>query len=156
MFEKLQEAPSFFRHKRLTTPGVAAILALGLAALPAAATAQDQGGTVSFTASQWRQGVSVYKQSCAGCHGGRLQGMLETPALKGDKFQADWFGKPVSELYTFLSTNMPLTAPGSLEPKQYAAVTAYILKENGIEAGDQELPTDASKMTGTLPAPASK
>ncbi len=48
---------------------------------------------------------------------------------------------------------MPSGRPGSLEPATYAALTAYILQENSIVAGEVALPSDARQLASmTVPA----
>jgi hypothetical protein len=50
----------------------------------------------------------------------------------------------VSQLRTVVTQTMPLTAPGSLKPDENAAVMAYLLSYNCVQAagsGQQEFPT---------------
>lgn len=146
----------------LTIIGIAAVLGASAmvgpsfaqqAAAPAAAPAA--GTPVAYPAAQARQGGLIATDHCATCHGDTLGGLQETPALVGASFHADFWGKPVSELYDFISTNMPLDAPGSLKPEEYAAVLAYILSKNDIPATDgaANLPGDSAALSAmTLPA----
>jgi hypothetical protein len=46
-------------------------------------------------------------------------------------------------LYTFLKTEMPFQAPGSLKEEEYWQLTAFLLRANAIDPGDQVL--DASR-----------
>jgi hypothetical protein len=39
---------------------------------------------------------------------------------------------------------MPKIDPGSLQPNEYAQVLAYMLKLNGLPAGQKELPADVA------------
>lgn len=122
-------------------------------ATPAAADqpAEAGGGDVpSFTAAQVRKGTAAYRDTCAGCHGMQLEGYQESPPLKGAAFDADWSGHTVEDFYQFISTSMPLTAPGSLTPDKYVAIIAYLLKEYGIKAGETELPSDPQKMANMV------
>jgi hypothetical protein len=41
--------------------------------------------------------------------------------------------------YRFMSTHMPLNAPGSLSKSQYLDVLAYLLAMNGYPSGPHEL-----------------
>jgi mono/diheme cytochrome c family protein len=76
-------------------------------------------------------GHQVYLTACASCHAEDLAGGTG-PALKGDVFLSHW-GAPHApkELFSRLRTSMPVGAPGSLTVEQYAAVTLYILGQNG-------------------------
>jgi hypothetical protein len=57
----------------------------------------------------------------------------------GAAFELRWFGRPLSELFGYLSNLMPKSAPGTLTEDEYVWVTAYILKLNGMPAGKVEL-----------------
>jgi mono/diheme cytochrome c family protein len=138
-------------------------LALGAIALVAALSlpvaaqqAPAAGKPVSFSASQARQGSLLYRDDCASCHGDRLNGALDAPPLAGQGFMAKFGGKPASELFAFVSTNMPQDRPGALSPKEYAEVVAFVLSKNGVEAGDQDLPSDPDALATmtVLAAPA--
>jgi mono/diheme cytochrome c family protein len=61
---------------------------------------------------------------CASCHGAQLQG-ISAPALTGSSFARAHVN--LSEARATVTTQMPLSAPGSLKPDQYAAIIAYLL-----------------------------
>jgi len=63
--------------------------------------------------------------------------------LAGDAFRASWSGKTLGELHEYVRTAMPLGAGGSLTDEAYAAVVAFLLAQNGVEAG--ELPFDPAQ-----------
>ncbi len=63
--------------------------------------AQSQGA-VTFTAAQATEGQSAYAQNCAGCHGQGLDDGEFAPPVKGTAFTAQWGGKSVGELLTFI------------------------------------------------------
>jgi mono/diheme cytochrome c family protein len=104
----------------------------------------------TYTAGQAKRGEKAYMESCSGCHGDQLdngQGDGAAP-LAGPAFSQGWSAKSLDELYTFTSTNMPANAPGTLSPETYADLVAFLLSKNGVAAGAQELPSDASKLKG--------
>lgn len=122
------------------------VLALaGLAALlaPSAAISVTRGGTARgvYTAVQADEGARVYLVRCAMCHGARLEGSVEVPALKG-KFVANWAGRPLGDLYDYMGRAMPQPAPGSLSPQDNARLLAYLLRANGAPEGRAALPAD--------------
>jgi mono/diheme cytochrome c family protein len=94
----------------------------------------------TYTDGQANTGAGAYKTNCESCHGDRLQGLLEAPALSGPRFSTDWRGGPVKDLYDYMAQYMPQDKPGKLPPETYAAITAFILKNNNIPAGTAELP----------------
>ena len=54
----------------------------------------------------------------------------------------DWADAPLSDLYEYVSTAMPLDKPGSLSAANYADIVAYLLKANGFPSGQSELGPD--------------
>jgi S-disulfanyl-L-cysteine oxidoreductase SoxD len=107
-------------------------------AAPAAKTAADG----IYTDAQASRGNDLYQNNCASCHGGSLQGEEENPPLSGNHFFTRFGGMPVSALFGFINTQMPLGQPGALGAQGNADVTAYILQTNKFPAGQSELPAD--------------
>jgi PQQ-dependent dehydrogenase (methanol/ethanol family) len=91
-----------------------------------------------FTTEQAARGKAFFTSSCASCHGTALQGGAG-PALAGANFFGNWGGKPLSALYAFEHSSMPLTSPGSLSQQEYADITAYLLEQNGFAPGSAPL-----------------
>jgi alcohol dehydrogenase (cytochrome c) len=119
--------------------------------VPAASQAQERA--LSFTASQAAAGQSAYQANCVACHGPELGGPLGKP-LKGPEFMQKYGGKSPAVLFEILRTTMPTGRPGSLDLPTYAALTAFLLRENAIVAGEQPLPSDAREL-GKMIVPAS-
>ena len=92
-----------------------------------------------FTEAQTDAGEAVYLTACASCHLTNFQGSGEAPALAGPDFLNSWGPQPVTELLELIAASMPPTAPGSLSDEEYAAVVAYLLSENGVEASETRL-----------------
>jgi mono/diheme cytochrome c family protein len=100
---------------------------------------------VSYTALQARAGSAVYRRYCLQCHGANLQGSAG-PAVAGTEFvttakRNKW---TLSDLRTTVFENMPFSNPGSLTPKQYANVMAFILASNCYPPGTQPFPQKPS------------
>lgn len=91
-----------------------------------------------YSDAQAERGRQQYLQHCSLCHAVSLQGNYETPELVG-QFMPDWGGGPLSDLYDYISTTMPLDHPGSLNADAYADIVAYLLKANGFPSGQSEL-----------------
>lgn len=131
------------------------LTAVAIALGQGSAAAGDETGVSSgvFTVEQAERGAEVFLASCAGCHGASLEGGFG-PRLAplGDH----WQGSTLGSLYGFVSTAMPFSAPGSLEPAQYADVLAFVLQQNGFAAGEAELAPDQEALEGfVIDAPAS-
>jgi polar amino acid transport system substrate-binding protein len=99
---------------------------------------------VPYTAAQARAGALVYRRACLQCHGADLQGSAG-PAVAGTDFLANanrnkW---TLRDLRTTVFENMPFSNPGSLTPKQYAGVMAFLLASNCYPAGAKPFPATA-------------
>ncbi len=94
----------------------------------------------AFTKEQAERGKAQYFAACASCHGVSMQGDGDIPELVGKSFLKRWGDQPVSALFTFATTQMPIGRPGSLGAQGYADVVAHILSTNGFPEGKQELP----------------
>jgi cytochrome c2 len=121
---------------------VALCLLLAAAAVPRAAGAQAAKSTTQgvYTLAQATKGRNVFNGACLGCH--------TTATHMGPAFELRWFGRPLAELYGYLSNLMPKSAPGTLTEDEYIWVTAYILKLNGMPAGKVELSSEPSWLKG--------
>jgi mono/diheme cytochrome c family protein len=98
-------------------------------------------GSAPYTPQQVARGGEIYSKECAVCHGASLQG-ISAPALTGSSFGRSHLN--ASQLRTVVTQTMPLTAPGSLKPDENAAVLAYLLSYDCVQAaggGQQEFPT---------------
>lgn len=96
-------------------------------------------GTVHFTAPQAARGHKDYVENCQRCHGPNLNDGEFAPALKGASFQATWKNQSPEALFSMIDSKMPPNAPGSLDSHTEADIVAFILQENGAQAGDDEL-----------------
>jgi mono/diheme cytochrome c family protein len=105
---------------------------------PTGGSPEKSFGSAPYTAAQVEHGRTVYTQQCALCHGTNLQG-TSAPALTGPGFGHSHLN--VSQLRTVVTQNMPLTAPASLTPEEYAAVMSYILSYDCVPpAGNGKVP----------------
>jgi mono/diheme cytochrome c family protein len=97
---------------------------VALAASTQKTAAAASVGTAPYTPQQVAAGATAYTQNCASCHGAQLQG-ISAPALTGASFARAHLN--LSQVRTTVVTQMPLSAPGSLKPDQYANIMAYLL-----------------------------
>ena len=123
------------------------------AAVPVAALAQAAKPAL-YTEAQANAGATVYAQTCAACHGSQLEGVA-APALKGAPFgdMANAQSLTVDTLLDVIANTMPQSDPGSLKPEEYAAVTAYILQQNGYPPGSAPLAKNAAGLKETKITP---
>lgn len=103
----------------------------------ASAQASGQPGVPElYTKVQAEQGRQIFDQKCVACHGENLQGMA-APSVAGNDFlqTAKRNGWTLAMIRYLVVNNMPLSAPSSLSPDQYASVLAYLLASNCYPAG---------------------
>jgi mono/diheme cytochrome c family protein len=104
-------------------------------------------GTVwdgAFTEAQATRAMSAFAANCADCH---VLGGVGDGQLVGTSFWEGYSQKTVGELLTFVRTNMPSGAEGTLSPSMYADLVALILRSNGLPPGSMELsPTTAGHL----------
>ena len=117
---------------------------LSLAAGTAAAQSRLSVWDGVYTDAQAERGHALYLQSCARCHGARLEGTFEIPPLVG-RFMPYWSGTTLDALFDYISTAMPLDHPGALGGSANADIVAFILKSNDIPSGSKELKADSLK-----------
>lgn len=119
------------RHLKTLFVATAALAAsTWIATLDVRAEQATNASAGVYTAAQAARGLTTYDSSCASCH--------ELSKFKGAEFTKAWTGKPLADLHTAV-LSMPMDAPGSLKPAEYAEILAYFLSINGYPAGQAEL-----------------
>lgn len=105
------------------------------------ARASTHVGATAFTAAQAHAGVAVYKQNCLSCHGANLQGVA-APAVAGTGFlkSVEGNGWTFADMRNLVTQQMPLNNAGTLSPKAYAEVIAFLLASNCYPAGKIAFP----------------
>jgi len=128
---------------------LAAAIALGLS-LPFRTTAASN--SITFTIAQQNAGEKTFETTCSPCHGAQLEGGAGPP-LTGHNFKilSSKIGATVSDIFTYMSTNMPMNNPASLSHQQYANIMAFILSKNGYRAGGAPLTFAAASASKAKP-----
>ncbi|HLH43092.1 MAG TPA: PQQ-binding-like beta-propeller repeat protein [Bryobacteraceae bacterium] len=125
-----------------------------LQAQPPAGAGRVPPGEALFTSAQAVAGKAAYQRNCANCHGASVDDSDSAPPLRGSAFLAKHAGKPAADLFTYVSTKMPLGNPGSLSGAEYAQIIAYVLQQNGYATGRREFASEAAALASvTIPAP---
>jgi S-disulfanyl-L-cysteine oxidoreductase SoxD len=101
---------------------------------------QEMQSTMSgvYSAPQAARGEETYMGVCVSCH---PAGTYKTAA-----FKASWKGRPLAELFDQIREKMPKNDPASLSQQEYIQVVAYLLKINGVPAGDADLAADGEAL----------
>jgi hypothetical protein len=125
----------------MRSPAVVLATAAAFAVFPGiAAVAEEPSRTTRdgvYTAEQAERGKERYKRDCAGCH--------PVDWYKGDVMR-QWDGAPLGNLYDLIVTTMPKNNPGSLKPREYVSLLAFILSLNDMPTGSEELPIPADDL----------
>lgn len=117
------------------------LLALLLTALPDAVSAQDSTRTTAdgvYTRAQADAGRDLFAYACQSCHAPTQH--------SGPPFQGKWFGRTLGDLFGYLRREMPQTDPGTMSDEEYAALTAYMMRINGMPTGNVPLAADSAAL----------
>jgi mono/diheme cytochrome c family protein len=95
--------------------------------------------------AQADEGREAFARHCASCHGADLSGGFGPRLVPLDPFV--YRDRPLSLPFTFMRTEMPFDAPGTLPDELYAAILAHVLRENGYPSGAAPLPADPDALT---------
>jgi mono/diheme cytochrome c family protein len=99
-----------------------------------------------YTDAQTPRGDSIYKATCAKCHGPELKGGDDGSPLAGDPFFVNWEGKPLAGLYDQIRNSMPPDNPKSIPRSQVADVVAFVLAQNHFPSGRTALTEDGDRL----------
>ena len=130
-------------YDRLARNSLPVFVAVFTVTLLAGLAAQGPAAKVTtkarvYSAAQAARGEQTYMNTCVSCH---------PPATyKGGVF-LNWQGRSMGDLLDFLMEKMPKNDPGSLSPKEYTQVMAFLLKINGMPAGQAELPSNPAALS---------
>jgi mono/diheme cytochrome c family protein len=126
--------------------GLAMILSVASAsAKPAHKASPPSTARGVYTEAQAAEGATLYQGACSLCHGANLMGTFEVPTLVG-RFVHNWSNGSVGALFDYVGRAMPQMAPGSLSSEDNAKIVAYLLKANGMPAGDKPLASDQAAL----------
>jgi mono/diheme cytochrome c family protein len=131
---------------------------------------KSAGGSAGgfYTEEQAERGKGYFRGACSMCHAADHtqtdkrdliappgRGFVAGPVhiqinLESDESFGRW--RNVGSLFNKIRTSMPLNDGGALSPESYAGMAAYLLRENGLPAGKEELKPDPETLMGyTIP-----
>jgi mono/diheme cytochrome c family protein len=123
-------------RSRLCWACVCCLFAVGASAFPALGT--QAPATVTYTPGQALAGQQEFARRCAECHLSQPDGSRRAPALSGAAFRSRWVDRRVRDLFVRMRDGMP---PIGVRPRGegYANILAFLLQENGQNAGARPL-----------------
>ena len=92
-----------------------------------------------YSAEQAERGRITYAGMCRSCH--------SMASHTGATFETWWKGRTVADLFAYTSTQMPKNDPGSLADEDYVKAIAYLMRVNGMPAGETPLPADSASLS---------
>ena len=110
--------------------GILVVLSLVAGCAKPPPTNQTPGGATFGSMSQ--SGQAVFASNCARCHGANGEGKTG-PALIGVNASIDKYNTGKG-LLDYISTAMPLNAPGSLSHQDYLEILSFLLVQNDFAA----------------------
>ena len=133
---------STFMRMRLATSLLRAACVLALATpsvMRAQAAPSSASGAAGEAARQLAVGEQWFRAACLECHAGGT--------LANADFRLKWSGRSAQDLLGHIRTTMPQNNPGSLTPGTYAAISAYLLKLNGMAVTTRLVASDSASLT---------
>ena len=121
-----------------------------IAAVSTGAPLQQSVWSGVYTEVQADQGTALYKVHCVTCHGDSLGGGEQVPALRGVSFGATWESVPLADLFDRMRKTMPPGKSGVVTRQEFASILAYVLKMNGMPAGDVALASDQTALASIM------
>jgi len=108
--------------------------------LPSISFAQQTVWDGVYTAAQARRGETAYMQYCVGCHKPDLLGI--EGAMKGEPFIERRREDNLETLFLDMKATMPRGNPGGLPDQTYSDIVSYLLQNNDMPSGTNELKPD--------------
>lgn len=110
---------------------------LTIVPITAALAAPRPAASISYTAQQASDGRFLYINQCAECHHGDMTGYYG-PALRDAQLSNIPWQTPKA-VYTYMIGHMPVGNSGALPQRDYLAIMAYIMQQNGMREGKRPL-----------------
>lgn len=111
-------------------------VSLPLRAQEAAAPADP----AALAARQVERGEQWFRAACLECHA--------IGAVSNPDFRLKWGGRSAHDLFDLVARTMPDGNPGSLSRGAYLAITAYLMKLNGMPVAPAPLAADSTTLGG--------
>jgi nitrate/TMAO reductase-like tetraheme cytochrome c subunit len=102
-----------------------------------------------YTVEQAAAGAKLFEQSCAACHGAKLEGG-GGPALSGATWKQSFGGAKLLRVWGEIKGPMADYAGATFTTQQSLDILAFLLQQNGLPAGNKPL-ENTRELSDTLP-----
>jgi quinoprotein glucose dehydrogenase len=102
-----------------------------------------------YIAEQATRGEQLYSEQCSLCHGDNLLGIEMAPPVAGPNFKGVWGDQSLLSLAGRIKTTMPPYAANTLSSAQTVDIVSFMLRVNGIPAGNVPLSLAMSDNSAT-------
>ena len=146
--KNLRKSGNLNRVRRIPAMAIISLVGIGMAAVSGSFSSIRAAGKTPeprtvwdgvYTDEQAKRGEPLYYHDCSSCHGEKLQGDDNSPALAGADFVEDWNGQTLGKLFDKIRMTMPRDGPSQVSIPEKADILAYILSVNKFPAGKAEL-----------------
>ena len=103
-----------------------------------------------YTKAQAERGRRLYTQHCSRCHREDLSGSETGPQLNGTVFFDRWHDRTLFDLLATIQSWMPHDYSTFIHADAAGDIVSFLLKENGVPAGDKELAANIDVLTDIL------
>lgn len=133
------------------TVAVASQTAQGLSA---ASSPQATTNSGVYTKAQADGAKAQYEKLCAECHAFTVAAKKKPKdkPLGDEPFFEEWSGRTLQELATLIALTMPNDGSAAVSEKEAVDLVAYILQQNGFQAGSKPLTKETASAVIERPA----
>ena len=103
-----------------------------------------------YTQEQSARGKLAYTQFCSSCHREDLSDGETGPQLKGSAFFDRWHNLELLDVFAKIQSGMPRDYTAFIAAASARDIVCFLLKENGVPAGDKELSANIEELSDIL------
>lgn len=106
----------------------------GVFAIALSLSAQDEATSVQsgvYSQEQAQRGEQLFGEACMVCH--------QPEEFADGGYMDGWSGMNVNDMVEFIRSTMPEDNPGRLKRQEYIDIVAFLFRQNGLPAGENEM-----------------
>ncbi len=113
---------------------ISMVLLGGIFAIALSLSAQDEATSVQsgvYSQEQAQRGEQLFGEACLVCH--------QPEEFADGGYMDGWSGMNVNDMVEFIRSTMPEDNPGRLKRQEYIDIVAFLFRQNGLPAGENEM-----------------